>query len=217
MNTTTLLSEDLIQDLNPLYEKIISDIQEQGFAVVDDFLNDELVLQLRNLLLEKYQADQLKKSAIGNKTNQLIETEIRGDFIQWIDEKSAHKIEQAYFNEINQLIDYLNRTCFMGILFKEFHYAIYPEGTFYKRHLDTFQNDDRRVLSMVFYLNDSTWKSENGGELVIYKNQHQLEQAINIIPQPGRLVIFESQLLEHEVLPVKYGKRLSITGWLKTR
>ena len=37
-----------------------------------------------------------------------------------------------------------------------------------------------------------------------------------IYPLPGRVVIFESQIIEHEVNPVNT-KRLSITGSLKTR
>jgi len=104
----------------------------------------------------------------------------------------------------------------MGITEKEFHYALYPEGTFYKRHLDTFQNDSRRKLSMVCYLNDEDWKPEYGGELALYTGTKELEQTINIYPLQGRMVIFESQVLEHEVKPVKQ-PRLSITGWLKTR
>jgi SM-20-related protein len=53
---------------------------------------------------------------------------------------------------------------------------------------------------------------EFGGELVIYKQ----EEEISIYPLKGRMVVFESQILEHEVKPVKR-ERLSITGWLKTR
>ncbi|HPF98349.1 MAG TPA: 2OG-Fe(II) oxygenase, partial [Mangrovimonas sp.] len=112
---------------------------------------------------------------------------------------------------------YLNKTCFLGILQKEFHYALYPKGTFYKRHLDTFQNDDRRKLSFVFYLNDETWKPENGGELVLYLQENTHEVPKMVYPMPGRVVIFESQELEHEVKPVLESQRLSITGWLKTR
>jgi len=52
--------------------------------------------------------------------------------------------------------------------------------------------------------------------LVIYKEENGIEVAKNIYPLPGRMVIFESQMLEHEVKPVKT-TRLSITGWLKTR
>jgi SM-20-related protein len=88
---------------------------------------------------------------------------------------------------------------------------MYPEGTFYKRHLDVFKNDTKRKLSIVCYLNDENWQPEFGGELVIYKP----EEDIKIYPLKGRVVIFESQILEHEVKPV-YRKRFSITGWLKT-
>ena len=104
----------------------------------------------------------------------------------------------------------------MGILFKEFHYALYPKGTFYKRHIDTFQNDDRRKLSFVCYLNEEDWQPENGGELVLYLNENGVETEKVIYPFPGRVVIFESQIIEHEVKPVNT-RRMSITGWLKTR
>ena len=46
----------------------------------------------------------------------------------------------------------------MGIVESEFHYAVYGAGTFYQKHVDAFQNDDRRTLSMVLYLNDEEWK-----------------------------------------------------------
>lgn len=69
---------------------------------------------------------------------------------------------------------------------------------------------------MVIYLNEN-WQKDDGGELVIYKNLNHREQTIPIYPKFGRLVVFESQFLEHEVLEVKRELRLSITGWLKTR
>ena len=157
-----------------------------------------------------------QKAAIGNRTNELIAKSIRGDYILWLNEGEAGQAEKIFFQKINDLVLYLNRTCFLGILHKEFHYALYPEGTFYKRHLDTFQNDDRRKLSIVLYLNEQDWQPEYGGELVIYKEENGKEKEIVLYPLPGRMVIFESQVLEHEVKPVKT-ERLSITGWLKTR
>lgn len=202
---------------NPLYESIIEDLLQRKYSVIDNFFSAEEVEVLRNGLLAKYEEDQFKKSAIGNKTNELVEKEIRGDFILWLNEAEAGTAENVFFNRVNNLVDYLNRTCFMGILHKEFHYAVYPEGTFYKRHLDTFQNDGRRKLSVVCYLNDETWLEENGGELTIYVDENGEEKAIDLYPFPGRVVIFESQELEHEVQRVKHSKRLSITGWLKTR
>lgn len=201
---------------NPVYEKIISDILEQQYSVVEGFFDASEVEALRSSLLEKYEEDNFKKAAIGNRTNEIIKKAIRGDFILWLNEAEAGAAEQLFFRKINDFTDYLNKTCYMGILHKEFHYAVYPEGTFYKRHLDTFQNDDRRKLSMVCYLNEQDWKPEYGGELVIYLNENGEEVSKSIYPFPGRMVIFESQILEHEVKPVKT-ERLSITGWLKTR
>ncbi|MHA6279079.1 2OG-Fe(II) oxygenase [Salinimicrobium sp. CAU 1759] len=201
---------------NPVYEKIISDLLEQQYCIVEDFFSLAEVEELRNSLLYKYEEDNFKKAAIGNRTNEIVAKSIRGDFILWLNEAEAAETEKTFFRKINDFVHYLNMTCFLGILHKEFHYALYPEGTFYKRHLDTFQNDDRRKLSMVCYLNEQDWQPEYGGELMIYTEENGVEVPKTIYPFPGRMVIFESQLLEHEVKPLKT-ERLSITGWLKTR
>lgn len=210
------MTEELFEQLefveNALFESIIDDISRQGFSIVDNFFFETEVILLRNSLLQKLEADRFKKAAIGNRTNEEIDKSIRGDNILWIDEALQNEAETVFFKKINELVNYLNKTCFMGILQKEFHYAQYPKGTFYKRHLDTFKNDDRRKLSFVCYLNDETWLPENGGELVLY-----LEEEIAVTPLPGRIVIFESQVIEHEVKEVLAAERLSITGWLKTR
>jgi SM-20-related protein len=201
---------------NALYEKIIDGLVEQHYCVADDFFTAAEVAGLRQLLLQKYEEDLFKKSAIGNLASEKVVDAVRGDFILWLDEAGAQGTEKAFFDKITDFSQYLNRTCFMGIARQEFHYAVYPEGTFYKRHLDTFNNDNSRKLSMVCYLNDEDWKPEYGGELTLYFNNDGVETSKDIYPLPGRVVIFESQLLEHEVKPV-VKQRLSITGWLKTR
>ena len=201
---------------NPLYEQIISDIATKQFSIVENFFSAEEVALLRQSLIEKHEEDAFKKAAIGNRLNETIVKSIRGDMILWMEEAKADTTELLFFNKINDLVNYLNRTCFLGILHKEFHYAIYPTNTFYKRHIDTFQNDDRRKLSFVCYLNEDGWLPEYGGELVLYLNENGIETEKVIYPFPGRVVIFESQIIEHEVRPVKT-ERLSITGWLKTR
>jgi SM-20-related protein len=202
--------------LNPLYEKVINGLMEQRYSIVDNFFTTEEVAGLRTALIRRYDEEQFKKSAIGNQSNEKIIDAVRGDFILWLDEANAEDAERNFFNKLSEFTQYLNRTCFMGIAKQEFHYAVYPEGTFYKRHLDTFMNDSSRKLSVVCYLNDEDWKPEYGGELTLYFEENGKEVAKNIYPLQGRLVVFESQVLEHEVKPVNK-KRLSITGWLKTR
>jgi len=210
------LFEQVDFELNEQYETIISDIARQKYSIIDGFFHPAEVDLLRSTLIAKHREDNFKKAAIGNRTNEVIAKSVRGDFILWMNEAVANPAESVFFQKVNDLVQYLNRTCFMGILTKEFHYALYPEGTFYRRHLDTFQNDGRRKLSMVCYLNDEDWKPENGGELSIFTNETGVEQELKIYPLPGRVVIFESQELEHEVKTV-HVPRLSITGWLKTR
>lgn len=208
--------EDLDFIENPLYEKVIKDIVAHKYAIVEDFFNSDEIDQLRQSLIDKHQEDIFKKAAIGNRVNETIVDSVRGDVILWMDETEMNAAESLFFDKINHLVSYLNQTCFLGILRKEFHYALYPKDTFYKRHIDTFQNDDRRKLSMVCYLNEAGWLPENGGELILYLDDQGNKTEKIIYPFPGRVVIFESQIIEHEVKPVNT-ERLSITGWLKTR
>ncbi|MEY8765754.1 MULTISPECIES: 2OG-Fe(II) oxygenase [Francisella] len=196
-------------EINLFYEKIISDYLNNGFCVIDNWLTNDETIQLRKELNHFYDADCFKKSAIGNRLNENLERSIRNDFIFWLDE-TKHAV--TFFKKINNFIDYLNKTCFAGIVTKEFHYAAYPKGSFYKKHIDTFQNDDRRTISIVCYLNE-IWNESFGGELKLYLNN----QTLQIFPTNGKIVLFDSKTIEHEVLPVlTKNKRLSITGWLKT-
>ena len=65
--------EELFEQLefkeNPLFEKVIEDILIQKYSIVDDFFSPQDVAQLRDSLLAKYDEDQFKKAAIGNRVN----------------------------------------------------------------------------------------------------------------------------------------------------
>jgi SM-20-related protein len=87
---------------------------------------------------------------------------------------------------------------------------MYEKGSFYKKHLDQFQNSKTRAFSMIMYLNVD-WIAADGGELCIYHDDFLQ----TISPQNGKCVFFKSSDLPHEVL-VTNAPRLSITGWLKT-
>jgi SM-20-related protein len=202
-------------ELDPLFETIISDLMTQDYSIVDHFIDPKTVALLRDSLLVHFEEDRFKKAAIGSKTNEVIAAAIRGDYILWIDERIQTHVENLFFKRLNDLVAYLNRTCFLGILQTEFHYALYPPGTGYKRHLDSFQNDHKRKLSIAFYLNPEDWTETDGGALALYIKGAGEEQTVLVPPVGGRMVIFESQKIPHEVLKAN-GDRLSITGWLKT-
>ena len=203
--------------LNPVYEQIIDDILNQKYSISNQFFPAEETKALREYVIAQNTQVDFHEAAIGNQTNEQIVKSIRGDKIRWIDENNQNEVEQIFFNKVNDFIQYLNRTCYMGIEESEFHYAIYPEGTFYQRHVDVFKNDDRRTLSMVFYLNDEDWKDDFGGQLAMYlPKEDGTEEVLEVMPVAGRLAIFDSKTIPHEVKPVNK-PRYSITGWLKTR
>ncbi len=204
-------------DFNLSYELIVGNLVENGYAVSDCFFSQEEVDLLRANLFMKQDLHQFKKAAVGQASQEQIIEEVRGDYILWLDENALDEVEKIYLNKMNDLIAYINRTCYLGLQEGEFHYANYPPGTRYQRHLDVFHKDTRRTLSVVFYLNENNWTPANGGELVMYlqdENNQEREEVIFAIP--GRLVIFDSKKIPHEVKLVNK-PRYSITGWLKTR
>lgn len=195
------------------FDPIIDGILEQGYGVADAFLSANEVQKLAKRLRERREQGQFKAAGIGNQ-NTVVEKQIRGDEILWLDEADAVPEELAFLNRIGEFVQYVNRTCYLGLRDYEFHYALYPTGTFYKRHLDQFRTDSRRRLSVVCYLN-TDWQEADGGQIALYlPTENGPEQTVTISPIGGRLVCFESGRLEHEVLPATR-ERLSVTGWLK--
>jgi SM-20-related protein len=108
----------------------------------------------------------------------------------------------------------LNRRCFLGLKSFEGHFARYPVGSFYKRHLDQFHAVPHRIVTVILYLNDS-WTEADGGQLRMYFPQEDgSERLEDVLPVGGRLVVFLSEEIPHEVMPTQK-ERISITGWLR--
>lgn len=145
----------------------------------------------------------------GNDSNVVYDRSVRGDQIYWLDRAHNTPCENDFFDLIDTFVNYLNQTCYTGITGYEFHYTLYAEGSFYKKHLDKFKNNNSRKYSMIMYLN-TDWQEADGGALCI----HHTDRQQNINPENGRAVFFKSSDLEHEVLHT-YKPRMSITGWLK--
>lgn len=134
---------------------------------------------------------------------------VRSDLICWLDRKNNNSPENDFFDLIDSFVSHLNSTCYTGITGYEFHYTLYEKGSFYKKHIDQFSNNESRQYSMIMYLNDD-WRAEDGGELCI----HHGNILQNISPVNGKSVFFKSNELAHEVL-LTHKPRMSITGWLK--
>ncbi|MBK8723213.1 MAG: 2OG-Fe(II) oxygenase [Saprospiraceae bacterium] len=193
------------------FNNLIDTYLSNKIGISSDFLSLSLTAQLRNnikLLSDKHQ---FAKANIGNNDLNHNDLLIRSDQIYWLDRKNGNPSEDAFLSIMDQLVIFLNETCFTGIVSYEFHYAIYEIGDFYLKHLDQFKNDSKRAFTIIIYLNED-WKVADGGELCIFD---QLE--IQLIPPTNqKCVFFKSNEIYHSVLTTQK-QRLSIAGWLKVR
>ena len=196
--------------MNTHFADIADGLAEQGYAVIDQFLSQH---EVNNILdaAEFKDIKLFKKAGIGNNQNVQIQEGIRGDFIQWLDKDNAPAPVKIYLDKLDALTKFLNQALFLSLKDYEVHFARYPVGTFYKRHLDQFKQDDHRKLSIICYLNHD-WKEDQGGQLRMYLP----DSSVDVFPIAGRLICFRSDQLEHEVLPATR-ERMSITGWMLDR
>jgi SM-20-related protein len=194
--------------VNSQYEELIQGLLDKGFGSVDNWLEKEELDCLRKSVLDRYQGGLFHQAGIGAKENFQKAEEIRKDQVFWLDKPEMGSCEHDFFLKMDDFIQYLNRTCYAGIKNYEFHYAVYEEGSFYKKHIDQFVNDPGRKFSFVTYLSES-WEPGDGGELMLYTEK----EILTIAPTPGKILFFKSDL-PHEVLRTNK-TRLSLTGWLK--
>lgn len=191
------------------FETLIASFIKDRVGICNNFISDNLANNLKQNLLELLKSKLLINAGTGNDEKLAFNALVRSDAIYWLDRKHENKYENEFFDQIDDFIKYLNRSCFAGITGYEFHYSLYEIGSFYKKHLDQFQNNSKRQYSLISYLNPD-WQEQDGGQLLI----HQKNDNKRIAPMNGKTVLFKSNELVHEVL-VTNKRRMSVTGWLK--
>jgi SM-20-related protein len=195
--------------MDSTFETLVESYLQNNIGITNQFITNELLASLTKNLLAHVHNKHMKHAGTGNEATSIQNKLFRSDMIYWLDKSHDDIYENLFFKQMDAFVLYLNQSCYTGITDYEFHYTLYEKGSFYKRHLDQFKNNDSRKFSMILYLNEN-WKKEDGGELCIY--QHGNQQLI--APENGKSVFFKSNQLSHEVL-ITHKPRMSITGWLK--
>ncbi|MBJ8483618.1 2OG-Fe(II) oxygenase [Acinetobacter vivianii] len=183
-------------------DQILDDLNEFGFALIDDVYSNEYVQSLVHECtshLAEFRAAGVQNGVVSH---------IRSDHILWIDGQLP--IAQQHIKALEEFSQALNQAFYLGIKEVEAHFACYNAGEFYALHRDNPQQKNDRMISTVFYVHES-WQEDWGGQLRLQDKNGQWHI---IQPSPNRLAIFQSHLL-HEVLRSKQ-QRLSITAWLRS-
>ncbi|WP_249976048.1 2OG-Fe(II) oxygenase [Vreelandella olivaria] len=190
---------------------LVDALIEQGWYVGHNVINQELCYALHRELHHMAEHDVLDEAGIGRGQHHHLRKDIRGDAIHWLDRESD--AQRRYLDAMANLQQALNQALFLGLFEYEAHFAHYPPGAFYQRHLDSFRGRANRVISTVGYLNPH-WPSDGGGEMVIYHPDDPSREIARVVPEAGTFACFLSETIPHEVLPTRC-PRASIAGWFR--
>lgn len=196
-------------------DRIADRLATERWLVLPDWLEPALQAQLLTEARERAGRGELRPARVGRVEALRRAEDVRGDAIQWLDTSDPADCVQTLLMRMDALRAVLNEQLFLGVVETELHFAQYPPGAGYQRHLDRFRSDDARVISTVMHLGDP-WCRDHGGELRIFLDGPDGEIHVDIAPIPGQLVLFVSAEIEHEVLPTRRD-RYSVTGWMRRR
>ena len=188
---------------------IPADLARRRWARIPAFLGVEEWKPLAEHARRAWGAGELRQAGVGQGADLAVRSDVRGDWIGWLDPQAVSPDLRAYLARMEDLRLELNRSAYLGLLEFETHLAVYPPGAGYARHSDRFARDARRAISTVLYLNED-WGPADGGALRLHLDPGTWR---DFEPRGGTLVIFASDL-EHEVLPAQR-ERLSLPGWFK--
>ena len=122
-----------------------------GITVQDQFLPPSQIGALVECVQLRRERGEFEAARIGSGRGLQHCGEIRGDSTCWI-APPLFAAEQALLDALEPLRLALNRETLLGLLDLELHYAWYPPGAAYTRHVDQPQGRAQRKVSLVMYL-----------------------------------------------------------------
>ena len=194
-------------------ERIVNSLAATGWYVGESIFTAELSGRLMRRARLLADTHELRSARVGRNVGVQANPELRSDDTRWLAHAPDDASERDAVSSVNALRAHLNEALFIGAQEAELHFARYAPGAFYRTHRDRFRDDDARLVSLVFYLNDE-WPDDAGGELVLYADDDSGAVITRVPPRAGTMVCFLSDRFPHEVLPANR-ERYSLTGWLR--
>lgn len=205
---------ELLQSGDPSYtaklDRVIDTLVEHDFCVEPGFFDAALINGLYQELKQRIDSQQLTEARVGKGAQQSRVVDIRGDAIHWLDGES--EAQRQFMAIMDEYLQRLNHSLFLGLNELEAHFAHYPSGSGYQKHLDSFQNNNLRRITIVVYLNPD-WDEADGGQLQIFDGDKVIDE---VCPKGGTLVSFISEKISHQVA-ITHKQRFSIAGWFRVR
>lgn len=197
-------------------EELLHCMSLRGWATTPEFMTPADSLRLKNECERSWQTGHFRQAGVGRGESLEVRREIRRDEVMWLQPGAESAEQQIYLGRLESLRLAINQRLFLGLFDFEGHFAVYPQGAFYKPHLDCHAGKSDRIVTTILYLNEN-WQPGDGGELKLWTTPEGRDGAFVLIePRMGTLVCFLAADFWHEVLPA-HKTRMSITGWFRQR
>lgn len=211
------------QLFNPVPPETVEDLRRYGYAILDNFVSE----QARISLLKETHQLLTTKFATRNKTHFVpVRTDgVTAGHTASAVEKSA--VEQVELSLVPSQValDYPTLSAIHhGTEIAAQANVFWPRLTLREQavkaqvtqprgafpiHVDAAAGHDNRIVTAIIYPH-TQWPESHAGALRLYPTPLS---SIDILPEPGRLVLFSSCLLHHQVLPTNHS-RTSVTVWM---
>lgn len=182
----------------------VEQLGTQGYFTRASFLGLELA---QRVLLE---ARTIPLRRAGIRRSAELDDSVRTDELAWLTREEAKGALAEAVARFEELMNELNESAWVGLRTFDLQLARYAAGGHYQRHRDAFPGQDNRRITAIVYLNQA-WRPEHGGQLQLH-----VEPPTQIEPSLDRLVVFRSEVVEHEVLHA-HAERWALTAWYSAR
>jgi SM-20-related protein len=203
----------------------LQQLQEQKYVIVPNFLAPAFAEAIRRDIQSLRSAWQFRQAKIGQDATNTLNTEIRVAETCFIGpDKREFNRQHPYAarEELYTVLDAVRQSLMdatqvpLDEALSELLYAYYPNGGYYRRHVDAMPGSASflRQYSLLLYVNDETWDVEtDGGSLRLYLNtEEEHSSTLDVPPTSGTLVVFQSNAIPHEVLDTTR-ERCVVVGW----
>lgn len=193
---------------------MFNDLAANNWAISNTIFEEDFCSQIAKECHSLYNQGLFKQASIGHGVTKKTESSVRGDSTFWIEDiPSSTTLQKKLWVSLQDLKDNLNKNFYLGLKWFETHFAIYPPGAGYDKHIDNHKGSGARKITFLLYLNEN-WQKGDGGELSLYQPEQENVLIATVEPKLGTFLLFRSDLFPHQV-EKSLRPRLSITGWFR--
>ena len=182
----------------------VEQLGTQGYFTRPSFLG----LELAQRVLHDARNVPLRRAGIRRSAEP--DDSVRTDELAWLTREESKGALAEAVARFDALMNELNESAWVGLRTFDLQLARYAPGGHYERHRDAFPGQDNRRITAIVYLNPE-WRPEHGGQLQLH-----VTPPLQIEPTLDRLVVFRSEVVEHEVLHA-HAERWALTAWYSAR